>query len=128
MININKALQVSREAAEQTLTDRVRLERLEGQTRGKHGQLVDDWHLMYAGPGLVQNASAGVQTVAGEKPATVASHVAKLPHRFRIDPHKRHRLTIEASLDEATVGDQFEVISDETNGWAILRRLRIERS
>lgn len=128
MLNIPDALEIARKEALKTLTDEIVLERLDGQQRGAHGQLTEVWVQAYSGSGLVQTTRTAARDVAGQRPVTVTGHVAKIPYKITLDPQKRYRLTVTNSLDAGNVGKQFEVIGDETNGWAILRRLTVERA
>lgn len=129
MIDIEGVLSVARGVADKTLTDWVRLEARDNHPkRDTLGRLQDSWNKVYEGPGLVQAAGSGERALSAQQPVTIASYVAKLPHKFKLDPARTYRLTVVRSLDEKAQDRTFEVIADETNGWAILRRLRLEAS
>lgn len=81
----------------------------------------------YALPMLVQHVTrlaSGATSSAGE-PVLVVDHVAKLP--METDVQLGDRITVTASLDPANLGQWF-VTEVELQGWAITRRVHLERT
>ena len=126
-MNLTALVAQARELHLALLTDAATLARQGPPTVDDLGSEVPTWVEVADVPALVQHVSrlaSGDGTSAGEH-VLVIDHVAKVP--LETDVQDGDRLTVTASLDPANLGDWF-VSEVERQGWAITRRVHLERT
>ena len=127
-MNIPDLLDQARQMHLQLLTDTGTVERQGAPTVDKLGTEHPTWEPVgHALPMLVQHVTrlaTGAISSAGE-PGLVVDHVAKMS--MDVDVQLGDRVTVTASRDPANLGAWF-VTEVERQGWAITRRVHLERT
>lgn len=127
-MNIPDLLDQARQMHLQLLTDTGIVERQGAPTVDELGTEHPTWKPVdHALPMLVQHVTrlaSGATSSAGEA-VLVVDHVAKLP--MDVDVQLGDRVTVTSSHDHANIGAWF-VTEVERQGWAITRRVHLERT
>lgn len=121
-------LDEARRLQEAIMTDRVILERHNGDTTDEWGTATPRWVAVYTGPGLVQSSELRASRVdSAGRVVAVTDLVGKLPWTVTLSEREEYRLRCTASEDPQNVGT-YEAAAAQSNGLATCRRLHLTRT